>query len=44
MPMRNKFLSKIHSNANKMAQIVDKLRLTLKLEEGNKSYNFFLVQ
>ena len=41
MPMRNKFLSKIHSNANKMAQIVDKLRLTLKLEEGKQELQLF---
>jgi signal transduction histidine kinase len=35
-PMRNKFLTKIHANANKMSQIIDKLRLTLKLEEGKQ--------
>lgn len=34
--MRNKFLSKIDSNANKMTQIIDKLRLVLKLEEGKE--------
>ena len=34
--MKNKFLNKIHSNANKMSQIIDKLRLTLKLEEGKQ--------
>ena len=34
--MKQKFLSKIHSNANKMSQIIDKLRLTLKLEEGKQ--------
>lgn len=28
-----KFLNKIHSNSTKMAQMIDKLRLTLKLEE-----------
>lgn len=32
-PVKVKFLEKIYSNSNKMAQIVDKLRLTLKLEE-----------
>ena len=35
-PMKEKFLNKIHTNANKMSQIVDKLRLTLKLEEGKQ--------
>ncbi|WP_228144675.1 ATP-binding protein [Poseidonibacter parvus] len=34
--MKEKFLSKIHSNANKMSHIIDKLRLTLKLEEGKQ--------
>lgn len=34
--LRDKFLSKIDSNANKMTQIIDKLRLALKLEEGKE--------
>lgn len=34
--MKQKFLNKIHSNANKMSHIIDKLRLTLKLEEGKQ--------
>ena len=34
--MKTKFLKKIYSNANKMSHIVDKLRLTLKLEEGKQ--------
>jgi signal transduction histidine kinase len=34
--VKNKFLTKIHANANKMSQIIDKLRLTLKLEEGKQ--------
>lgn len=34
--MKIKFLNKIHSNANKMSHIIDKLRLTLKLEEGKQ--------
>lgn len=34
--MKMKFLNKIHSNANKMSHIIDKLRLTLKLEEGKQ--------
>lgn len=35
--MKNKFLSKIDANANKMTQIIDKLRLALKLEEGKEN-------
>jgi len=35
--MREKFLSKIDSNANKMTHIIDKLRLALKLEEGKEN-------
>ena len=31
-----RFLKKIYSNANKMSSIVDKLRVTLKLEEGKQ--------
>ena len=34
--MKNKFLSKIHSNSIKMSDIIDKLRLTVKLEEGKQ--------
>jgi signal transduction histidine kinase len=34
--MKEKFLTKIHSNGNKMSHIIDKLRLTLKLEEGKQ--------
>lgn len=34
--MKNKFLNKIYNNANKMSHIIDKLRLTLKLEEGKQ--------
>lgn len=34
--MKTKFLQKIHSNANKMSNIIDKLRVTLKLEEGKQ--------
>ena len=34
--MKQKFLNKIHSNANKMSHIIDKLRLTLKFEEGKQ--------
>ena len=34
--IKEKFLNKIYQNANKMSQIIDKLRLTLKLEEGKQ--------
>ena len=34
--MKQKFLNKIHLNANKMSHIIDKLRLTLKFEEGKQ--------
>ena len=34
--MKTKFLKKIYSNSNKMSHIIDKLRLTLKLEEGKQ--------
>lgn len=34
--LKSKFLSKIDSNANKMSMIIDKLRLTLKLEDGKE--------
>jgi signal transduction histidine kinase len=34
--MKNKFLRKIQTNAIKMSHIIDKLRLTLKLEEGKQ--------
>lgn len=35
--MKDKFLAKIDSNANKMTQIIDKLRLALKLEENKEN-------
>ncbi len=34
--IKNKFLHKIHNNSIKMSYIIDKLRLTLKLEEGKQ--------
>jgi signal transduction histidine kinase len=34
--MKIKFLNKIYSNSNKMSNIIDKLRLTLKFEEGKQ--------
>ncbi|RXI41397.1 two-component sensor histidine kinase [Malaciobacter mytili] len=38
--MREKFLNKIRSNGEKMSQIIDKLRLSLKLEEGKQQTLF----
>ena len=35
-PMKEKFLNKIYTSGNKMSHIIDKLRLTLKLEEGKQ--------
>lgn len=35
--IRVKFLKKIYTNANKMSQIIDKLQLTLKLEEKKQA-------
>ena len=37
--LKIKFLNKILSNSNKMSQIVDKLRLTLKLQDNNHKLN-----
>ncbi|AXK48043.1 two-component sensor histidine kinase [Aliarcobacter trophiarum LMG 25534] len=33
--LKTKFLNKIFTNSNKMSQIIDKLRLTLKLQDSN---------
>ena len=38
--IKNKFLHKINSNANKMTSIIDTLRLSLQLEEGKQKLNF----
>ncbi len=38
--MRENFLHKIRSNGEKMSQIIDKLRLSLKLEEGKQQTTF----
>lgn len=40
LAMRDNFLKKIHNNANKMSALIDRLRLSLKLEE-NKQEGFF---
>ena len=41
--IRNKFLSKILSNSNKMSEMIDRLRLSIKLEEGKVEENFTKV-
>jgi len=41
--IRNKFLSKILSNSNKMSNMIDRLRLSLKLEEGKFDENLTKV-
>ena len=38
--IRDKFLGKISSNAQKLTDMIDRLRLSIKLEEGDQSYNF----
>jgi len=38
--IREKFLSKIASNSNKLTNMIDRLRLSIKLEEGKQSSNF----
>ena len=38
--MKDKFLNKIHSNSLKMSDIIDRLRLALKLDEGKESGTF----
>ena len=35
--MKKKFLNKIFSNSNKMSQIIDKLRLALKLQDSSNT-------
>ena len=42
--MKDKFLNKIDSNANKMTQIIDKLRLALKLEEGKEHVDLSSIE
>jgi len=37
--MSNKFLTKIYSNANKLTQMIDRLRLSVKLEENKHNLN-----
>jgi len=38
--MKNKFLQKIENSARKMSDIIDKLRLSIKLEDGKQSLKF----
>lgn len=38
--MKEKFLTKIHTNGNKMSTIIDRLRLAIKLDEGKESGTF----
>ena len=38
--IRNKFLKKIHNNGNKLSELIDTLRLSIKLDGGHVSMNF----
>ena len=38
--IRNKFLKKIVSNTEKLTNMIDRLRLSIKLEEGKQAYSF----
>jgi len=38
--IRDKFLEKISSNSEKLTNMIDRLRLTVKLEEGKQPYTF----
>jgi len=38
--IRNKFLQKICVNADKLTNMIDRLRLTIKLDEGKQPYSF----
>ena len=38
--MKHKFLTKIHNNSNKMSNLIDRLRLALKLDEGKEEASF----
>ena len=38
--IRDKFLDKISINAQKLTNMIDRLRLSIKLEEGNQAYKF----
>ena len=41
--IRKKFLKKIYSNSDKLTTMIDRLRLTLKLEDGKQAKNFTKV-
>ncbi len=38
--IRNKFLTKIHNNGNKLSELIDTLRLSMKLDGGHIAMNF----
>ena len=38
--IRHKFLTKIYNNGNKLSELIDTLRLSIKLDGGNVSLNF----
>jgi len=41
--IRNKFLHKIHRNGTKLSDLIDTLRLSIKLDSGKQSMNFHTV-
>jgi len=41
--IRNKFLHKIHRNGTKLSDLIDTLRLSIKLDNGKQSTNFHTV-
>ncbi|MFK5938816.1 MAG: ATP-binding protein [Sulfurimonas sp.] len=41
--IRNKFLKKIYNNGNKLSELIDTLRLSIKLDGGHVSINFATI-
>lgn len=41
--IRNKFLGKIHNNGLKLSNLIDTLRLSIKLDNGNQSMNYLNI-
>ena len=41
--IRNKFLTKIYKNGNKLSDLIDTLRLSIKLDSGQMSMNFTTI-
>lgn len=41
--IRNKFLSKIYKNGNKLSDLIDTLRLSIKLDSGQQSMTFITI-